>query len=157
MSRKSISVHDVYNILPPSDVPAQQKLARKAATHVSYLKLMTHAITKKLKHKKNFRHSFEFFLLSFVLAFLRLFRLSGLKKQPLFCARAVILLPSFLWGKGFKLMFFGLRRNMYKHLYSSLNWLLLQWIKYKKVQSLPTFNVVEILLILKKLMTCVIA
>ncbi len=28
--------HDVYNILPESDVPAQQKLARKAATYVDY-------------------------------------------------------------------------------------------------------------------------
>jgi hypothetical protein len=31
------TVHDIYNILPPSDVPAQQKLARQAATHVSHL------------------------------------------------------------------------------------------------------------------------
>lgn len=31
-----MSGHDVYNILPPTDVPEQQKLARKAATHVDY-------------------------------------------------------------------------------------------------------------------------
>jgi len=31
-----MSGHDVYSILPPSDVPAQQKLARKAATQVDY-------------------------------------------------------------------------------------------------------------------------
>jgi len=36
MSRKSITIHDVYNILPPSDVPAQQKLARQAATQVDF-------------------------------------------------------------------------------------------------------------------------
>ena len=31
-----VTAHDVYNILPPTDVPAQQKLARKAATYVDY-------------------------------------------------------------------------------------------------------------------------
>jgi len=30
----SAAAHDVYTILPPTDVPAQQKLARKAATMV---------------------------------------------------------------------------------------------------------------------------
>jgi hypothetical protein len=28
--------HDVYNILPPGNVPSQQKQARKAATFVDY-------------------------------------------------------------------------------------------------------------------------
>ena len=32
----SFPSHDVYNILPPVDVPAQQKQARKAATFVDY-------------------------------------------------------------------------------------------------------------------------
>ncbi len=32
----SAPAHDVYTILPESDVPAQQKLARKAATYVDY-------------------------------------------------------------------------------------------------------------------------
>ena len=30
------TIHDVYNVLPMSTVPAQQKLARRAATFVSY-------------------------------------------------------------------------------------------------------------------------
>lgn len=35
-SNPKMSAHDVYSILPPTDVPSQQKLARKAATHVDY-------------------------------------------------------------------------------------------------------------------------